>query len=211
MVLSRFMPKNEKFGELFTASARNAQQTADALLTLLGASGDLGPHAGHLRDLEHAGDALAAQITQMLADSFIVPFDREDIIELNAQLDDLTDFIEEAGRKLWLYRVAPTPVMRELAEVVRRQCEVLSRGMPLIEDKKRVAELSALALEVRTLEDEGDRLSDAAQASLYDGVSEVAQMIQAMRAGEVLALLEDASDQAQRVAKTVENILLKNA
>jgi len=101
--------------------------------------------------------------------------------------------------------------MRELAEVVRRQCEVLSRGMPLIEDKKRVAELSALATEVRTLEDEGDRLSDAAQASLYDGVSEVAQMIQAMRAGEVLALLEDASDQAQRVAKTVENILLKNA
>ncbi|UWX63995.1 DUF47 domain-containing protein [Deinococcus rubellus] len=204
------MPKNEKFGELFTASARNAQQTAEALLELLGASGDLAPHAGHLRDLEHAGDALAAQITQMLADSFIVPFDREDIIELNAQLDDLTDFIEEAGRKLWLYRVTPTPAMRGLAEVVRQQCEVLSRGMPLIEDKKRVSELSALALEVRTLEDEGDRLSDAAQSSLYDGVSEVAQMIQAMRAGEILSLLEDASDQAQRVARTVENILLKN-
>ncbi len=36
-------------------------------------------------------------------------------------------------------------------------------------------------------------------------------MVQAMRTGEILSLLEDASDQAQRVAKTVENILLKNA
>ncbi|AWN22409.1 DUF47 domain-containing protein [Deinococcus irradiatisoli] len=211
MVLSRFMPRNEKFGELFAASARNAQQTAEALIVLLGASGDLGPHAARLRDLEHAGDTLAAQVTQMLADSFIVPFDREDIIALNAELDDLTDFIEEAGRKLWLYRVSPTPAMRQLAEVVAKQCEVLSRGMPLIEDKKRIPELSALAREVRALEDEGDRISDAAQAALYDGVDEVRQMVQAMRTGEILSLLEDASDQAQRVAKTVENILLKNA
>ncbi len=80
----------------------------------------------------------------MLADSFIVPFDREDIIGLNAELDDLTDFIEEAGRKLWLYRVAPTPAMRELAEVVSKQCGVLARGMPLIEDKKRSCGARAL-------------------------------------------------------------------
>ena len=211
MVLSRFMPKNEKFGELFAAQARNAHQTAEALIALLGASGDLSMQVSHLRDLEHAGDRLAAQVTQMLADSFIVPFDREDIILLNAELDDLTDFIEEAGRKLWLYQVPPTQAMRELTGVVARQCEVLSRGMPLIEDRKRIPELAALATEVRTLEDEADRLSDAAQAALYTGVSEVAQMILAMRSGEILSLLEDASDQAQRVAKTVENILLKNA
>ena len=211
MVLSRFMPKNEKFGELFAAQAENARQTAQALLKLLSASGDLSPHVSALRDLEHAGDSLAAQVTQMLADSFIVPFDREDLISLNAELDDLTDFIEEAGRKLWLYRVQPTAAMRQLAEVVEKQCVVLARGMPLIKDKKRVSELAALATEVRTLEDEGDRLSDAAQAALYEGVTQVPQMIQAMRSGEILSLLEDASDQAQRVAKTVENILLKNA
>ncbi|TSA83158.1 DUF47 family protein [Deinococcus detaillensis] len=211
MVLSRFMPKNEKFGELFAAQAQNAQQTAHALLTLLSASGDLSGHVTTLRDLEHAGDSLAGQVTQMLIDSFIVPFDREDIISLNAELDDLTDFIEEAGRKLWLYKVAPTDAMRRLAEVVERQCVVLAKAMPLIEDKKRVPELAALATEVRTLEDDGDTISDAAQAALYDGVTDVQQMIQATRAGEIISLLEDASDQAQRVAKTVENILLKNA
>ena len=36
-------------------------------------------------------------------------------------------------------------------------------------------------------------------------------MILAMRSGEIVGLIEDASDQAQRVAKTVESILLKNA
>lgn len=203
------MPRNEKFGELFAAQARNAHAAAQVLAGLLSNGGDLGVQG--LRDLEHEGDRLAEQVTQTLADSFIVPFDREDIIELNAALDDLTDMIEEAGSKLWLYKVPAQPYMGQLAQVVAQQCELLSRGMPLIEDKGRVDELRGLATQVRTLEDEGDRISEEAQARLYDGVEAVPQMIQAMRAGEVLALLEDASDQAQRVAKVVENILLKNA
>ena len=212
MVLSRFMPKNPQFSAKFAEAARNAHATAEALVDLLENYTDVEAKVNRIRDLEHEGDRLSREVTNMLAESFIVPFDREDIIALNDELDDLVDSMEDAARKLSLYGVErPLPQMAQLARVVEGQCALLAQGMPLIESKDRVRELAALAQQIRALEDEGDTISDHVQRELYVGVHDVPGMIRAMRGGEIVNLIEDASDQAQRVAKTVESILLKNA
>lgn len=212
MVLSRFMPKNPQFSAKFAEAARNAHATAQALVDLLENYTDVEAKVKRVRDLEHEGDRITGEITNMLASSFIVPFDREDIIALNSELDDLVDDMEDAARKLSLYGVErPLPQMAQLARVVERQCALLAQGMPLIEDSGRLQELAGLARQIRQLEDEGDTISDEVQRQLYVGVTDVPGMIRAMRGGEIVDLIEDASDQAQRVAKTVESILLKNA
>ncbi|ACO45164.1 DUF47 domain-containing protein [Deinococcus deserti] len=212
MVLSKFMPHNPKFSAKFAESARNAHVTAQALVDLLENYTDVERKVQRVRDLEHEGDRLSREITNLLAESFIVPFDREDIIALNDELDDLVDDMEDAARKLSLYGVeAPLPQMAQLARVVERQCALLAEGMPMIEDTRRGPDLARIAVEIRKLEDEGDTISDEVQRSLYQGVNDVHGMIRAMRGGEIVDLIEDASDQAQRVAKTVESILLKNA
>lgn len=212
MVLSKFMPHNPKFSAKFAEAAANAHVTARALVDLLENYTDVEAKVQRVRDLEHEGDRLSREVTNLLAESFIVPFDREDIISLNNELDDLVDYMEEAARRLSLYRVErPLPQMALLARVVEAQCALLAQGMPLIENTGRVGELAELAQKIRALEDEGDRISDDVQRGLYDGVNDVQGMIRAMRGGEIVGLIEDASDQAQRVAKTVESILLKNA
>ncbi|GAA5512639.1 hypothetical protein Dcar01_01357 [Deinococcus carri] len=212
MVLSKFMPRNPQFSAKFAEAARNAHATAQALVDLLENYTDVEAKVQRVRDLEHEGDRITREITNLLAESFIVPFDREDIIALNNELDDLVDNMEEAARKLSLYSIErPLPQMARLARVVEQQCALLAQGMPMIEDTGRIRELAALAGQIRTLEDEGDDISDEVQRTLYQGVSDVPGMIRAMRSGEILNLIEDASDQAQRVAKTVESILLKNA
>lgn len=212
MVLSKFMPSNPKFSEKFTAAARNAHATAQALVDLLENYTDVDAKVQRVRDLEHEGDRLSGEVTSLLAESFIVPFDREDIIALNDELDDLVDDMEDAARKLSLYGVeAPLPAMARLARVVEQQCALLTQGMPMIEQNNKVGELARIAKEIRALEDQGDTISDEVQRTLYHGVNDVPGMIRAMRGGEIVALIEDASDQAQRVAKTVESILLKNA
>ncbi|MBZ9750952.1 DUF47 domain-containing protein [Deinococcus sp. HMF7604] len=212
MVLSKFMPSNPKFSEKFTASARNAHATAQALVDLLENYTDVEAKVQRVRDLEHEGDRLTSEITNLLAESFIVPFDREDIISLNNELDDLVDDMEDAARKLSLYGVQqPLPQMAELARVVAAQCDLLAQGMPLLEQGSRVGELTRITSEIRALEDQGDTISDQVQRHLYDSVKDVPDMIRAMRGGEIVNLIEDASDQAQRVAKTIESILLKNA
>lgn len=212
MVLSNFMPQNHKFSAKFSAAAQNAHATAQALVDLLGNYTDVDAKVQRVRDLEHQGDALAREVTNLLAESFIVPFDREDIIALNNELDDLVDDMEEAARKLSLYRVErPLPQMVSLARVLEKQCALLAQGMPLIEDTKRTPELLSLSQQIQALEDEGDALGDEVQRGLYDGINDVPAMIAAMRSGEIVDLLENATDQAQRVAKTVGSILLKNA
>jgi predicted phosphate transport protein (TIGR00153 family) len=212
MVLSKFMPSNPKFAAKFAEAARNAHVTAQALVDLLENYSDVETKVQRVRDLEHEGDRLSREVTNMLAASFIVPFDREDIISLRDELDDLVDDMEDAARKLSLYGVErPLPQMAQLARVVEQQCALLAQGMPMIEDAGRARDLAQIAVQIRTLEDEGDTISDEVQRTLYHGVTDVPGMIRAMRGGEIANLLEDASDQAQRVAKTVESILLKNA
>ncbi|WP_221089469.1 DUF47 domain-containing protein [Deinococcus aquaedulcis] len=212
MVLSKFMPSNPKFSEKFAAAARNAHATAQALVDLLENYTDIDAKVQRVRDLEHEGDRLTGEVTNLLAESFIVPFDREDIISLNSELDDLVDDMEDAARKLSLYGVErPLPQMAQLARVVEQQCALLAQGMPLLEQGSKVADLNRITREVRALEDQADTISDEVQRHLYSGVNDVQGMIRAMRGGEIVALIEDASDQAQRVAKTIESILLKNA
>ncbi|PTA68370.1 DUF47 domain-containing protein [Deinococcus arcticus] len=212
MVLSKFMPSNPRFSEKFAAAARNAHATAQALVDLLENYTDVEAKVQRVRDLEHEGDRLTGEVTNLLAESFIVPFDREDIISLNSELDDLVDDMEDAARKLSLYGVQrPLPQMAQLARVVEQQCALLAQVMPLLEQSSKLGELTRITREIRALEDQADTISDEVQRHLYDGVQDVPGMIRAMRGGEIVALIEDASDQAQRVAKTIESILLKNA
>lgn len=213
MVLSKFMPQNHKFSERFAAMARNAHATSQALVDLLENYTDVEAKVQRIQDLEHEGDRLSGEVTDLLAESFIVPFDREDIISLNGELDDLVDDMEEAAVKLSLYRLArPMPEMVQIARIAERQCALLAQGMPLIEDShSKMADLRRIDKEIRALEDEGDALADQVERTLYDGVQDVPAMITAMRSGEIVRLLEDATDQAQRVVKTVASILLKNA
>ncbi|RJF71917.1 DUF47 domain-containing protein [Deinococcus cavernae] len=212
MVLSKFMPNNPKFALKFEQSAQNAHATAQALVDLLENYTDVENKVARIQELEHVGDRLAQEVTSLLADSFIVPFDREDIIALNNELDDLVDDLEEAARKLSLYRIPrPLPQMAQLARLAEQQCALLAQGMPLIEHQGNTAQLVALAQQIQALEDQADDLGDDVERNLYDGVTDVPGMINAMRSGEIAGLIENATDQAQRVSKTVAGILLKNA
>ena len=211
-MLSKFMPQNPKFAAKFAESAGNAHATAQALVDLLENYTDVDRKVQRVLDLEHEGDRIAGELTNLLAESFIVPFDREDILALNHELDDLVDDMEEAARKLSLYAIErPLPQMAQLARVLEGQCALLAQGLGMIEDPRQVAQLRDLAVQIRRLEGEADAIGDEVARNLYTGVTEVPQMILAMRSGEIVELLENATDQAQRVAKTVEHILLKNA
>ena len=66
-------------------------------------------------------------------------------------------------------------------------------------------------VEINRLENEGDELLDQAMASVFEGVTEVPTLIQAMRWRELYNLLEDATDRAEDIANTMEGIALKHA
>ena len=97
-----------------------------------------------------------------------------------------------------LYRIdQPTPIARAFAKVILEQTEQIARAVPLLEDRKPGRGAGSATQEIHRLENEGDDLLAEAIATLYDGVTEVPQLIKAMRWNDLYQLLEDTTDKAE--------------
>ena len=90
-----FIPREEKFFELFVEDAQNVLAGARLLEEFFRSYDQRERLASQLRDLERRGDALSHDIGHKLENTFVTPFDREDIHQLISRLDDILDFIEE--------------------------------------------------------------------------------------------------------------------
>ncbi|MGC4190881.1 MAG: DUF47 family protein [Thermomicrobiales bacterium] len=217
MVLSRFLPKDEEFFGFFTDAATNAAEAASILTRILDpasvADDDLARHVGHLRALEHRGDEISHDIFHALHSTFVTPLDREDIRHLTTALDDFLDRIDEVGTRFQLYRLGPsTDLAARFCRIIGEQATAMQAVVPLLEQaKKHPREIRDAILTIHRLENEGDDLLNQALAGLYDGVTEVSQLISCLRWGELYQLLEDVTDSGEDVADVIEGILITYA
>jgi uncharacterized protein len=213
MVLARFLPRNEQFFGLFAEAAANALETARLLAEVVAHGPDTERTVRRLRDLEHHGDEISHRIFSALNSTFVTPLDRDDIRDLTTALDDFVDDLEEAGKRLWLYRLgAPTEAASLFARILVEQAQTIARAIPELERaSSRADALRAAVLELHRAENEADDALHSVLAGLYDGVEAVPELIHALRWGELYQLLEDATDRAEDVADMLEGILLKYA
>ena len=75
----RFIPREERFFDLFVEDAGNVLGAARLLEEMLRTYDDIPRRTAELRDIEHRGDELSHDIGRRLERSFVTPFDREDI------------------------------------------------------------------------------------------------------------------------------------
>lgn len=213
MVLARFLPKDEQFFTFFNDAADNAAESARVLAEVVDNGPETERRVRRLRDLEHQGDEISHRIFSALNSTFVTPLDREDIRSLTTSIDDFVDGLEETGKRIWLYRLGePTGTARLFAKILREQGALIAQVMPLLERTPANAdEIRRAAQELHRLENEGDEALTTSLAALYQGVSEVPELIQAIRWGELYQLFEDATDRGEDVADTLQGILLKYA
>ena len=208
----RLLPQQDHFFDLFNLSAQNILLGAQVLVDLLDSFKDVDHKARKLTDIENASDEITHRVFAALHRAFITPLDREDIAGLASALDDVIDWMEEVARRIRLYRPAEaTPVARQFGHVILEQAEHIARAVSLLEERRGADGLERAAREIHRLENEGDDLLVEAVTGLYDGVTEVPRLIQALRWGDLYELLEDVTDKAETVATTLSNIAIKNA
>jgi len=144
-------------------------------------------------------------IITALNQTFITPFDREDIHRLTSSLDDVLDFVNAAGVRLRLYKIkTPPSIAAELAAMIVEQSEELAQGVSLLEKNKLVLEH---CVEVHRLENEADRLSRNAIADLFDNEKDPIHLI---KIKELYEVLETATDKAEDAANVLETVALKS-
>src|SRR5512146_601390 len=120
----RFIPKETKFFEMFAEVSKNLTDAARLLQRMLSNHNEIPTAVERFRELEHRGDDMTHAIITKLNQTFITPFDREDIHRLASSLDDVLDFMNSAAVRLVMYKITtiPTPAA-ELAQIVVKQCE----------------------------------------------------------------------------------------
>jgi predicted phosphate transport protein (TIGR00153 family) len=201
----RLIPRESKFFRMFADVSQNLTQGARLLHDILKNPANMEPRLDQLQAIEHRGDEMTHGIITALNQTFITPFDREDIHRLTSSLDDVLDFVNAAGVRLRLYKIkTPPSIAAELAAMIVEQSEELAQGVSLLEKNKLVLEH---CVEVHRLENEADRLSRKAIADLFDNEKDPIQLI---KIKELYEVLETATDKAEDAANVLEAVALKS-
>jgi uncharacterized protein len=200
-----FAPKEREFFDLFEEAGTNCVLAAGLLEQMLDKWPD---HGEMLRDVvvcEHEGDRITHDIIQRLNQTFVTPFDREDIIALASGLDDIVDFIEEVADFLTLYRIeAPMEQAQKMARVLHEATRAIAAAIPRLRTQK---DIHHYTVEVNRLENEGDRMLREALASLFERGIDPMMVI---RWKDIFERLEDAIDSTETAVNIIEGIIIKN-
>ena len=200
-----FAPKEREFFDLFEEAGNNCVRAAELLETMLQKWPD---HGGMLRDVvvcEQEGDRITHDIIQRLNQTFVTPFDREDIIALASGLDDIVDYIEEVADFLGLYRIeAPMEQAQRMAHVLHEATRQINGAIPRLRTLKGIDHYTVA---VNQLENEGDRILREAVASLFERGIDPMMVI---RWKDIFERLEDAIDSTETAVNIMAGIIIKN-
>ena len=203
----RLTPQDTSFFTLFTSSAELLVEATRELTRFL----EVEPStrqvvADRLKELEHAADDATHELINKVNSSFITPFDREDIHNLAASLDDCMDLIEETADLIVLYRLTELPEgLAEQFEILARMAEVTAEAMPRLRSLK---DLKNYWIEINRLENQADSLHRRLVANLFNNTPDAVHVI---KVKAIVDGFEDAADAFETVAHVVEGIAVKES
>jgi len=202
----RITPRDTTYFDQFTTLAEHIRSGADLLAQLLTADRAARKILATRFDaLESEADEAAGAIQRRLAQTFVTPFDRDDIYDLANALDDVVDEMEEAADLIVLYKVEQLPSRVGEVAVILQKCAALTvAAMPKLQ---RLSELGQYVEEINVLENKGDKLHRKLVAELFMGDDPIT----IIKLKEIVDVLERACDAFEKVAKLVETIALKES
>lgn len=164
-LLQRFLPREEGFFDLFAKQAENIVVGAKALQQMLSHYTGVPEQVQTIKAIEHQGDEITHAILTKLNQTFITPFDREDIHELVSRLDDVVDGVQSIAEAFVIFGVtAPTDEARRLAAILDDQGVELAAALRKLNDLK---DIERHLTRIHVLEKEADSLSRAALGRMF--------------------------------------------
>src|SRR5215213_6781629 len=200
------VPRDRQYFDLFEEAAGNVLRAAELLDQMLTTFPDHGEVAREILICEQEGDRITHDIIRRLNETFVTPIDREDILALASALDDIIDYTEEVADYMGLYRIeAPMEQAVRMSHILVQATRQVSEALPRM---RGFQDISHYTVEINRLENDGDRVSREAMASLFDhGIDPMV----VIRWKDIYERLEQAIDACEHVANVLEGIVIKNS
>jgi uncharacterized protein Yka (UPF0111/DUF47 family) len=201
------VPRTSEFYVLFERAGANALEVARLVERRFREWPSSSVSQEAVKAAESAGDELTRELMQLLNTQYVTPFDREDIYELTTAIDDVVDLIDEASDLLGLYGIEqPARQAVEQCRILVGAVELLATALASLKGMKGIQQA---LVELKALEDEGDRVVRDAIGSLFHD-TRIDPLI-VIRWKDIYEALEDAIDATETAANVLGNIVVKNA
>ena len=204
-LLSKILPRESSFFDLFIGQGATVQEGAKALLDLVENFTDVTGKVERIKEIEHRGDTITHDVMTRLNQTFITPLDQEDIHRLASHVDDVLDLIDAAASRLLIFNVDRIrPGVPELVSTLVQTTEQVAQALRSLEKQKHILQY---CIEINRLENESDRISRALIGKLFDEEKDPVQII---KWKEIIEVIETAVDKCEDVANVLESVVLKN-
>lgn len=159
--------------------------------------------------LENDADRSLHRILKYLITDFLPPIERDDIINLSHRLDDVVDEIDEVVINLDILDVTKLrDDIMPIVELIYQSTMDMQEMFERFKNLKRLPETHAMIIKVNNTEEKGDKLYQEAIKNLYRNEKDA---IEVQRWTILYNCLEDCLDSCEKVADTVENVMLKHS
>jgi uncharacterized protein len=210
-LLSTLMPQERRFFALFNQHASLVVQGAAALVEMLSDYSDNGKrdaYVARIQSIEHAADQVTHQTVALMHNTFVTPFDRDQINKLIQRMDDILDLMQDTAESLTLYDVhVLTAEVRHLANLMQLSCVKVHDAVNLLSSMDNGPAILKICQEVDALESDADRVMRSSISRLFREEHDVRQLI---KLKAVYELIELTTDKCQDVALVIEGVVLEN-
>lgn len=205
------MAKKNIYFDAFVKQTEIACQAAEYLKNALT---DFQPetlHAkrAHMHEIENRADEEKHEAMNKLAKEFVTPIEREDIVRLLDEIDEVVDLVEDVLIRIYMYNIKVIlPEALHFVDVIQRSCEALLVAAKEFPNFQKSATLQQAIIDINTMEEEGDAIYIDAMRALFKGEKDPIQVI---AWSETFDRLEDCCDACEHVADIMESVVMKNS
>lgn len=201
--------KNYNYFDKFVQQMSLCKKAAKQLMNMLENYTDVSVQAEGIHTVEHEADILLHEIMGELNRSFITPIDREDIVGLVNELDDIADSIEDVAN---LFDILGITQVRqealEMAKLILVGCETLYDAIAEFSHFKNSKKLNEFLIRVNRAEEDGDRMHRSVIKAMYQNEKDP---INLMKWKEIFDAMEDVLDDCEDVADLIDGLVIKNS
>jgi len=205
MAFIRSRKKENTFIRLLRQQAEKVQEGVNGLLLYVTENSEEG--AATLERCEKEGDELRRILVDELHDTFVTPFDREDIYQLSLYLDDVLDYAYTTMLEMKLLGIQSDKYLTKMVVRVQEAADELLLAMERLDDNPKVALDHSRRTKHR--ENQVERIYREAIADLFSGPEDIHHIMKMMRIREIYRHISNAADQADQAANVIGVVVMK--
>ncbi|HZR85673.1 MAG TPA: DUF47 domain-containing protein [Bradyrhizobium sp.] len=205
-----FLPKEERFFDLFSRHAATVVKGAEALQGVLRGGDQTLAFCQKVNQFENEADGITREVLTAVRRTFITPFDRSDISNLITRMDDAIDQMQQTAKAVLLFEVREfEPTMREMGTLLVECAQLIVRALPLLQAiGANVSLLTQITEEVTKLEGRVDDLHDIGLKELFLKHRN-ANTMDFIIGADIYDHLEKVADRFDDVANEINSIVIE--